>query len=197
MDWNEVFAEPGFTYGTEPNGYLREHAARLTSPVLCLAEGEGRNSVYLASLGLEVHGVDGSAVGLAKARELAKERGVTITTAVADLATYDLGRERWGSIVSISAHLPPEIRARVHARIGPALKRDGVFLCEAYSPDQLGRGTGGPPDREWLFAIDRVRAELGEHFDFEIAHETEREVVEGRRHTGLASVTQILAVKRH
>lgn len=194
MKWNEVFAEPGFTYGTEPNDFLREHAARLRSPVLCIAEGEGRNSVHLASLGLQVHGVDASEVGLAKA-QLAAERGVAITTEVADLAEYDFGIERWGGIVSISAHLPPDVRARVHAQIVPALKPDGVFICEAYAPGQLERGTGGPPDLEWLFAIDRVKSELGQ-LEYEIAHETERPVIEGRRHTGLASVTQILAVKR-
>lgn len=196
MDWNEVFEAPGFTYGTEPNDFLREHAGRLESPILCIAEGEGRNATYLATLGLEVHGVDGSSVGLAKARRLADDRGVVITTEVADLADYEFGLERWAGIVSISAHLPPEVRARVHARIGPALRRGGVLLLEAYAPSQLERGTGGPPDRAWLFPIETVKAELGDAFDFEIAHETEREVIEGARHSGLASVTQILAVKR-
>ena len=83
--WDERYASDDYIYGTEPNAFLVEHAEKLVGPVLSLAEGEGRNAVFLASLGLEVHGVDGSEVGLAKAKALAHSRGVEIRTEVADL----------------------------------------------------------------------------------------------------------------
>ena len=86
--WNERYRGETFAYGTEPNSFLVEHAGLLTGPVLSLAEGEGRNAVYLASLGLDVLGVDASAVGLAKAHKLAEAKGVVIRTEVVDLATY-------------------------------------------------------------------------------------------------------------
>jgi len=193
--WDERYAQEGFAYGTEPNGFLEAHASALPDgPVLCLSDGEGRNGVFLAQRGHAVTSVDLSEVGLAKARQLAAERGVSITTVVADLATWELGEARWSGVVSISAHLPPEVRARVHGAVVRALRPGGVLLLEAYAPSQLGRGTGGPPARDWLFDVEQVKGEL-EGLDFELAHETERDVVEGRYHTGRAAVTQIIARK--
>ncbi|HBN9225678.1 TPA: class I SAM-dependent methyltransferase [Pseudomonas aeruginosa] len=118
--WDERYAAEEYVYGTEPNAFLKEHAQRLAGPVLSVAEGEGRNAVFLASLGLEVLGVDGSTVGLAKARRLAEAKGVSIDTLEAEL---------------------PE--------------------CEVL-----------------------------------LAREIEREVVEGRFHTGAACVVQFIARKR-
>lgn len=86
---------------TEPNAFLKEHAQRLAGPVLSVAEGEGRNAVFLASLGLEVLGVDGSTVGLAKARRLAEAKGVSIDTLVVDLADYEPPAAAFGAVVSI------------------------------------------------------------------------------------------------
>ena len=86
--WNQRYASEDFAYGTEPNSFLVERADMLVGPVLSLAEGEGRNAVFLASLGLRVHGVDGSEVGLAKAQALARSRGVEIQTEVADLGRF-------------------------------------------------------------------------------------------------------------
>ena len=95
--WDERYAAEEYVYGTEPNAFLKEHAQRLAGPVLSVAEGEGRNAVFLASLGLEVLGVDGSAVGLAKARRLAEAKGVSIDTLVVDLADYEPPAAAFGS----------------------------------------------------------------------------------------------------
>lgn len=89
MEWNQRYAVDEYIYGTEPNAFLAEHAGKLSGPVLSLAEGEGRNAVFLASLGLLMHGVDGSEVGLAKAQALARSRGLKIQTEVADLAVFE------------------------------------------------------------------------------------------------------------
>ena len=129
--WDERYAEPDFAYGDAPNDFLRAHGSTLRGPVLCLAEGQGRNAVFLATLGLEVTAVDQSAVGLACAEQLAARNCVAIQTAVADLGGYDLGEERWGAIVSIFAHVPAAVRKALHGRIASALKPGGLFLLEA------------------------------------------------------------------
>src|SRR5262249_32066260 len=103
--WNERYSASEFAYGTEPNAFLVQHANLLSGPVLSLGEGEGRNAVFLASIGLGVLGVDSSEVGMAKAQRLATSRGVAIRTEVADLAAYDPGANSFGAVVSIFAHL--------------------------------------------------------------------------------------------
>ena len=100
--WDQRYANKDYLFGTEPNEFLQDNVALLRSKkVLCLADGEGRNSVYLAGLGYDVTAVDSSKVGLEKAQQLAKAKGVTITTVHADLADYDLGTEQWLSLIHI------------------------------------------------------------------------------------------------
>lgn len=193
--WNERYSSSDFAYGTEPNSFLAEHAKLLAGPVLSLAEGEGRNAVYLASLGLEVLGVDGSEVGLAKAQELAKSRGVVIKTEVADLATYEPPKNHFGSVISISAHLPSAIRKRVHLLAERSLKPGGIVLLEAYSKAQLARDTGGPKDPDMLLTCSEIENEFP-NCEPSLSQEIEREVVEGSFHTSMASVVQFIARKR-
>lgn len=190
--WDTRYSEDGYIYGTAPNDFLAASVGHLTSPVLCLAAGEGRNAVWLAEQGLEVHAVDGSAVGVAKTLALAAERGVTVHATHADLATFDLGEEKWGGITAIFAHLPPPLRARVHGAIARALAPGGRLVLEAYAPRQLEYKTGGPPVLPMLFDPPVVRAELGELI-FHRCEEVVRSVVEGKYHTGDAAVCQIIA----
>ena len=195
--WDQRYGEPGFAYGTAPNDFLAASVHRLppTGAVLCLAEGEGRNSVFLAERGYSVTAVDSSPVGLAKARALAAERGVAITTRNADLTDYQLPENTYAAIVSIFCHLPPPARRRLHSQVPASLTKGGVFLLEAYTPRQLHYGTGGPPVKELLMEITALREELQE---LQIMHglELEREVYEGRLHTGRGSVVQLIGVKR-
>lgn len=197
-EWNERYRTDEFVFGTAPNDFLAEVAERIPAgAVLCLGEGEGRNGVHLASLGYEVTGVDGSDIGLAKARRLAEARGVALETIVADLATYDLGEERWQGIVSIFVHLPPALRADLYPRVVRALAPGGVFVLEAYTPRQhaIG-GIGGPPpsNADWLLTVDQLRTELP-GLEFVLARELDRDVNEGARHSGHSAVVQLLAVK--
>jgi len=192
--WDERYAMGGWTYGTEPNDFLREAATGLEGPVLCLGEGEGRNAVFLARQGLEVTAVDASPVGLQKAQRLAAERGVRLTTVAADLNDFDLGEARWGTIVSIWCHLPSALRARVHRGVVRALKPGGRYLLEAYTPRQLAHGTGGPKDADLLPTVELLRAELS-GLTFERLEEKERVVREGKLHDGTSAVVQAVAVK--
>lgn len=194
--WDERYAEAFASYGTEPNDFLREIASRIPpGPVLCLAEGEGRNAVFLAQRGHAVTAVDLSEVGLANAAKLAEARGVQIQTQVADLSTYDPGEACWAAIVSIWAHVPPDVRRPLHAACVRALQPGGAFVLEAYTPRQLERpGLGGPPSAALMMTPEALREELaGLHFDR--CDEIDREVAEGRYHQGPSTTVQVLAFK--
>jgi SAM-dependent methyltransferase len=195
MGWDDRYDTDEFVYGTEPNDFLRDHAGRLPpGRVLCLAEGEGRNAVWLASRGHEVTAVDASAVGLAKARRLADAAGVVVDFVHADLAEYDLGRGRWDGVVSIFCHLPPPLRRRVHAKVVAGLRPGGVLLLEGYTAKQLELKTGGPPAPELMHAAEDLRRDLA-GLEFDRLEELERDVVEGSLHRGRGAVVQAIAVK--
>ncbi len=192
--WNERYKAHEFLYGTEPNAFLVEHVGLLRGPVLSLSEGEGRNAVFLASRGLSVLGVDCSDVALGKARSLAGSRGVVIATEVADLAEFEPIESHYGSVVSISAHLPGSVRSRLFPRVERALEPGGILLLEAYTEGQLARNTGGPKNPDMLMSVAKLRRELP-NLEPILAREIDREVREGPGHTGMASVVQYIARK--
>lgn len=190
--WNERYAEPGLAYGDEPQVFLAEQAHLLPSgPVLCLAEGQGRNAVFLAGRGHDVLAVDQSAVGLNRARALAASRGVALRTQVADLADFDPGEGVWSAVVSVFAHLPAAVRAPLHARVVRALRPGGVFLLVAYTPAQIALGTGGPRDPALLADPDTLRAELT-GLEWLVTREETRELAEGEYHRGPSAVIQLV-----
>ena len=198
--WDQRYSESGFAYGTEPNDFLKDHFKQIPYPgkVLCLAEGEGRNAVFLAKQGYQVTAVDQSIVGLEKAIKLAQANKVTITTIQADLAKYDLGVGEWDGIVSIAAHVPSTLRIDLHNRVIPALKNNGIFLLEAYTLEHLEKaGIGGPPaaQQDLFMSLADLKTELN-GLDFIIADEIERTLNEGKFHQGESAVVQILARKK-
>jgi len=193
--WNKRYAGDDYLYGTEPNSFLAEQHKRLRGPVLSLSEGEGRNAVFLASHGLEVVGVDISAVALEKAKRLAKSRGVEIATIVCDLETFEPEENKYGSVVSISAHLPSKIRNRLYPLLEMSLQSAGIIVLEAYSENQLSRDTGGPKDWDMLMSVDKLRREFP-NFEPVLLREIERELSEGDGHTGMASVVQFIGRKK-
>ncbi len=193
--WDERFGAEQYAYGREPNDFLRQQAARIPAgPVLCLADGEGRNSTFLAGLGHEVTAVDYSAVGLQKARRLASERGVALTTVEADLAEFEPPREDYAGIVAIFAHLPVDVRRRVHGWAARALRPGGVFVLEAYTLAQLPLGTGGPRDPALLMSLSALEQELAP-LEIVLGQELERELQEGSFHSGRSATVQLVAVR--
>src|SRR5438105_184269 len=186
--WNERYAGDEYFYGTGPNSFLAENTKLLAGPVLSLCEGEGRNAVFLASLGLDVIGVDSSQVGLAKAQKLAGAKGVTIRTQVADLATYEPRANSFRSVISIFAHLPSTIRQRLYPLVERSLKPGGILLLEAYTLAQLAKDTGGPKDPAMLMSAAGLRKEFPS-CEVILARELDREVLEGgHRYGGVGSV---------
>ena len=193
--WDERYNTDEFVYGTDPNAFLVEAANTIPKGhVLCLAEGEGRNAVYLAGLGYDVVAVDSSKVGLSKAQVLATDREVEIDTIVADLNEYKIKRAKWDGIVSIFCHLPSDQRKKLHKKIFKGLKPGGVLVLEAYIPAQLNFATGGPPSADLMPTLAELKQAFKE-LDFKHAKELERQVNEGRLHKGTGAVVQIIARK--
>lgn len=193
--WNIRYSESDYFYGTAPNDFLRNNFGSIQKgKVLCLADGEGRNSVFLAEQGYNVTSVDISSVGVEKTRRLASERGVTVNAIVGDLTDFDLGNHQWNGVVSIFCHLSSELRRRVHQRVVKSLVSGGVVLLEAYTINQIGRGTGGPQVADFLMSELSLRSEFSQLTPVHLA-EIERTVSEGAGHTGMAAVVQMIARK--
>lgn len=195
--WDERYSQKGYAYGTEPNQFLVEqvNALNLAAPlnILSLGEGEGRNAVYLATQGHHVHAVDGSAVGLEKAKKLAEQHHVSLVTQVADLTHFSIEQPCDG-VVMIFCHLPSTVRHAIHQKIMEALVPGGVLIYQAYSTRQLNYQTGGPREVDLLVNLN----ELEESFsDMRVLHACmhDKEIYEGKYHTGLAAVTEFVARK--
>ena len=193
--WDQRYSSDEYAYGKEPNHFLEENYEAIPKgKVLSLAEGEGRNAVFLAKQGYSVTAVDGSAVGLRKAEKLAKENGVEINLVHADLAEYEIGENCWDGIVSIFCPLPSAQRKSMHRKVIAGLKSGGVFLVEAYTPDQLKYGTGGGNSADAMTSKESLIHDL-EGLKFIRLTELERSVVEGSYHKGIGAVVQAIALK--
>lgn len=194
--WNERYSEEGHAYGTKPNDFLSKNINLLKKggKILCIAEGEGRNALFLARNGFKVTAVDFSEVGISKLLKVAVHEGLSINAKVEDLLSFNMEKSSWDGIVSIFAHLPPVIRKKVHQNIQEALVDQGLLVLEAYRPEQLERGTGGPKDKDMMMNLRILHEELPALTPvFEL--ETEREIHEGQYHNGLSSVVQFIGKK--
>lgn len=195
--WNERYAEREFAYGKEANDFLKAQLSDDGSgEILCVAEGQGRNAVYLAELGYQVTAADLSSVGLDRTKELAKEKGVKVDTLQVDLGEYSVANEAWDGIVCVFGHFPPSIRTHVLTQLYGGLKPGGFLLMEVYSVDQLNYGTGGPKEASMLYRLEELKELLGTSWDFAVLQQTEREVHEGSYHNGKSSVIQVFGRKK-
>ncbi|MEI6228122.1 MAG: class I SAM-dependent methyltransferase [Methylophilaceae bacterium] len=193
--WDERYSAEAYAYGKNPNQFLEENYKVIPKgKVLSLAEGEGRNAVFLAKQGYIVTAVDSSQIGLEKARKLAEENEVSIELINADLADFDLGDHEWDGIVSIFCPLPSALRKKLHKKVVAGLKTNGVYLIEAYTPEQLKHDTGGGKSVDLMCTKESLSHELiGLKFKHLI--ELERDIVEGIYHTGVGAVVQAIASK--
>lgn len=189
--WDQNFSVPGYKYGTRPNAFLVEQAVRLPSvaDVLVPGDGEGRNGVWLAEQGHRVTSMDASAVGLQKAQALAAERGVRLTTVLADLTDWSPQPASVDALVLTFLHLPPVLRASAHQRLSAALRPGGWVVLEAFHPRQLGNTSGGPKEVSMLYTLDILRQDFT-HLNEMLAWEGEVLLDEGPGHQGLGQVTR-------
>jgi SAM-dependent methyltransferase len=194
--WDQNFSVAGFKYGTAPNAFLVAQAHRLRpgSEVLLPGEGEGRNSVWLAQQGHRVTAMDGSRVGLQKARQLAAERGVALQTVLGDLADWAPAPASFDAVVLTFVHLPPAIRAAAHRRLAGALRPGGVLLLEAFHPLQLHHSSGGPRDAAMLYTPELLLSDFAGLLVQALAWHGEVALDEGPGHQGLAHVSRWVGV---
>lgn len=195
--WNERFAADHYIFGTEPNAFLASQHARLRPGMraLAIADGEGRNGVWLAQQGLEVHSVDASSLALAKGRALAAQRGVTLRFEELDLLTWHFPTAQYDLVAGIFFQFAPHPqRLHIIDGIRTATAPGGLVMLEGYTPKQLQYNSGGPKDPAQLWTA----ALLSEWFSgWEILHleEREAELSEGTHHVGMSAVVDLVARK--
>ena len=196
--WDTRFAVPEYVFGTEPNAFLfsQRHLLQPGMRALALADGEGRNGVWLAQQGLDVLSVDASRVGLEKARKLAAARGVQITTELADLGNWEWGRDRFDVVVAIFIQFAgPVIRDAIFAGMQRALKSGGLLILQGYRPEQLDYGTGGPPEIGNLYTAEMLRTALAD-MEILLLREHDSIIREGHGHDGMSALIDLVARKR-
>ena len=195
--WDERYSQPGFRFGTEPNAFLatQNHLLRPNQKALAVADGEGRNGVWLAQHGLEVLSVDFSAPALAKAQQLAAERGVTITTQQVDLAAWPMPVAAFDVVVGIFFQFAaPKFRDQLFASMSAALKPGGLLLLQGYRPEQIGRTSGGPPFPDHMYTRSLLEAAFPDFHTVAIS-EYEAELNEGPGHVGMAALISFSGFK--
>lgn len=195
--WDERYAVDHFVFGEEPNAFLKSCAGYLrpVMRVLALADGKGRNGVWLAQQGLDVLSTDISARAQEKARRLATERGVSVDFELVDLASWSWPEQQFDLVVAIFIQFAdPALREAIFAGIKRTLKPGGLLLLEGYRPEQVGYGTGGPPTAENMYTLSL----LGEAFaGFEIISLVayDAEIEEGVGHRGKSALIDLVARK--
>jgi SAM-dependent methyltransferase len=196
--WEERFAGSEYIFGTAPNEFVTREAGRLKpgADVLCVADGEGRNSTWLAEQGHRVHAVEAAGNAIAKAKALAAERGVDVRHEQVDLEEWDWPVAAYDVVVAIFIQFTDPIgRARMFAQMEAALRPGGVLLLEGYGPRQLEYGTGGPKLLDHLYTVDELRTAFPT-LRVELLEEYDRELDEGPRHCGMSALIDLVAVRR-
>jgi SAM-dependent methyltransferase len=195
--WNRRFSAEEYVFGTEPNAFLASQKPLLARGMraLCVADGEGRNSVWLAAQGLEVTAFDFSPVGLAKATKLAERSGAKVDCHRASVEEWDWDAAPYDAVVAIFVQFtPPVQRARMFQGMVRALKPGGVLILQGYGPEQLRYGTGGPKQMENLYTEPLLRESFA---SLEILHLASHESIvhEGAGHNGMAALIDLVARK--
>ena len=195
--WQARFATPDYAFGKEPNYFLKSCGPLLPrhGGALAVADGEGRNGVWLAEQGLDVLSLDFSPAAQNKARALAAERGVKVTFIEADVHSWDYPQAAFAVVVEIFAQFSPPLQRAVKWRgMRRALKPGGLLIIQGYTPKQLQYGTGGPKRLENLYTRTMLEQEFGDFRDLKIVEE-EREMREGNSHAGMSAVIGLTAMK--
>lgn len=191
--WDDKYADAAYRFGTKPNAFLVDQSWRLNpgSRILCVGDGEGRNGVWLALQGHEVHSVDASPRAVQKATMLALEHGARLRSQVADFTDWDWPVGVFDAVVSIFVHMRPEYRAAIHGKMAAALAPGGWMILEAFSPAQMGKPSGGPQRQpEMLYSRDTVATDFAA-LEPVLLEATDTELREGS-HEGPASVVRFI-----
>ena len=195
--WNNRFSKDAYIFGTEPNEWLQQHASLWTSgsTILCVADGEGRNSVWLARQGHQVEAFDISDVGVSKARRLAEENHVKVEYTTAGCDEFTWKPNYYDGVVAIFIQFAdPMLRSKLFENMARSLKPGGSILLVGYAPKQLEYGTGGPSELSHLYTPDMLR-EAFASLNIEVLEEYETELSEGEAHKGQSAVIGLVATR--
>lgn len=195
--WEKRFGVPDYLFGKEPNAFLKAQAHRLRGlkTALTVADGEGRNGVWLAEQGLDVLAIDFSPNALEKSRAFAAERGVTIKTELADVTAWHWPENAFDVVAVIfTQFVSPAERPAFFQNIKRALKPGGLLLMQGYRPEQLTYKTGGPQHAEQLYTGTLLREAFGDMHDLEI-REHDSIISEGTAHVGMSALIDLVAIK--
>ena len=195
--WNKRFAREDFLFGEEPNSFLRAQAHRLrpADSVLCVADGEGRNSVWLAEQGMAVTAFDFAPNALAKARRLAARRGASVNHQLGDAYSWPWTAAHYDVVVAIFIQfLPPGERDGVFAGMQSAVRAGGLFLLEGYRPEQVDNRTGGPPRREHMYTREWLE-HIFSGWTILVLDSYDAVIREGEAHSGMSALIDLVARK--
>jgi SAM-dependent methyltransferase len=196
--WETRFSAPEFVFGTEPNEFLRSQAHLLPprGKALAVADGEGRNGVWLAQQGLDVLSIDFSPAAQKKARALANARNVSLLIERVDVTDWTWPANEFDIVAVIFIQFAnPEQRKRIFAGVRRALKPGGLLLLQGYRPEQLNYKTGGPSAVENLYTEEMLAAEFADFADLQIrSHDSMTR--EGTGHVGMAALIDLVGYKR-
>ncbi|MCB6178188.1 methyltransferase domain-containing protein [Rhodobacter sp. Har01] len=194
--WNSRFDTADFVFGEGPNTFLARHAADLPAgKALCVADGEGRNGVWLAARGWQVTSLDFSAVAQRKAADLATRHGVTLHLVEADVHDWPYPEAAFDLVVDVfSQFSTPQQRARKWEGMLRALRPGGALIVVGYTPRQLLHRTGGPSEEANLYTPALLRDAFGD-LRIDLLEETEEVLDEGAGHSGLSAVVGLVATR--
>lgn len=195
--WDDRFDSDDYLFGKKPAQALVRHAPQLIQggKTLVVADGEGRNSCYLAGLGFDVYANDYSSVALAKAKDLAAEQQVNVTFAMADIYDFDWAQQAYDNVVAIFIQfVPPAERAKIFAGLKQALRSGGMLFLHGYTPQQVAYGTGGPSNPDHMYTNDMLSDAFGD-MDVILQQSYEAELDEGHGHSGKSALIDLVAKK--
>ena len=193
--WDQRYASADYHFGTEPSVFLVQNTALLEPgcEALAIADGEGRNSVFLAERGLRVTAMDSSEVGLKKARRLARARNALVDFRLADLRYWEWEPDKFDLVAAIFIQFAdPEFRSEIFDGIERTLKPGGLMMLHGYTTRQIEFGTGGPPVIEQLYSRDMLADRFS---DWDILRLAEYDAVlqEGVGHAGHSALVDLIA----
>lgn len=193
--WNERYAQKEFVYGENPNRFLIDQLDGLNpGKIIFTCEGEGRNAVFAATKDWEVEAFDYSEKGKEKAIELAEKNNVNIEYKIGDFNEIEFPEDSADAVAMIFNHFPPELRKTAHDKVQKWLKKGGVLIMEAFTPEQLNNNSGGPKDEKMLYTKEILQKDFSD-MKIELLETLDAELDEGKYHKGQAALIRLVAVK--
>ncbi|MEP0942116.1 MAG: class I SAM-dependent methyltransferase [Rhizobiaceae bacterium] len=194
--WDQRYDRPDYLFGTRPAEFLVQQAKVLSarSTILCVADGEGRNSVYLAELGHAVTAFDASQIGVEKARKLALQRTVDVEFNLSGVEDWNWSQQYEAVVGIFIQFAPPQLRQSMLSKMIEAVRPGGLLLLHGYAPRQVKYGTGGPPNAENMYTVELMQKTFA---DLEILRleDYDANIDEGEGHSGISALVDLIARK--